>query len=444
MPVKSLLLTTLLLLLLFAGLAFRGRPDKSDGPVTFEFWHGMGSQQGGIVNDLADQFNDSQDKYRVVPIYQGNYNSLSQKLIASLYARRNPAISQMYPGSITRFYKYGFLKPVQEFMGEDPAFGPEELQDYFDVMIEENILRHPKTNEKELVTLPFNKSVYVLYANQTLMEELGWHEPPKTWDEFAQLASDMTLIPEGASTPTRYGFAARPYIEDFTVQALSAGTQLYDEEKNEILVDSPAAAEALAFLHDLTSGGQGRSQLGYVDSDYLNGPFGSGKIGMFIASTASFRYNDMAVGNAFIWMAYRVPSRDEQTVGKTLMQGTNVGIFNNRPEQELQGAWEFMKFITTPEATAYWAMNTGYMPVRKSTRELPEFQQYLQDDPRYANALATLDYAAFEPRRMFWESVRDAVTRETESVLLGRKSVQQALASARKAIEDVRGRSGEE
>ena len=406
-----------------------------DGRILIEFWHGMGGRQGSAVNEVADAFNNSQDKYRVVTIYQGGYNSLSQKLIASLYARKNPPISQMYPGWTVRFYQFGYLEPVETFINQDPRFTWEEdIQDFFPVMIEENTLANGQTGEAELVTMPFNKSVYVLYVNQTRMEELGWEQPPKTWDEFKQLAEEMTVIPEGANKPSFYGFATRPYIEDFTVQALSATTQLYDEETGEILVDSPKAEEALRFLKSLTSG---EESVGYVESGYLSGPFGSEKIGMFIASTASFLYNDMAVGNNFIWNCYRVPSQSEEVEGKTLMQGTNMGIFNNHPEEVQQGAWEFIKFVTSAEGNSLWARRTGYMPVRHATVEEPEFQQHLKDDPRYANAVETLDDATFEPRVMFWETVRQVITREVEAVLLNRKTVDDALESAREAIEDV-------
>src|SRR5690606_405111 len=122
---------------------------------------------------------------------------------------------------------------------------------YYPTMLAENTLSHPETGEKTLVTIPFNKSVYVLYVNQTRLEELGWDHPPKTWAELSQLADEMTVWPEGATQPSVYGFASRPYIEDYTVQALAAGSQLLDEETGEILIDSPESIAALEFLRSL-------------------------------------------------------------------------------------------------------------------------------------------------------------------------------------------------
>lgn len=405
-------------------------------PVEVEFWHGMGSKQGQTVNEIADKFNKSQDKWRVVPVYQGRYNSLSQKLIASCYAGRNPAMSQMYPGWTTRFFQYGYLRPAADFIAEDQEFRENDLPDYYPTMIAENTLAHPETGEKMLVTIPFNKSVYVLYVNQTRLEELGWDHPPETWAELSQLADEMTVWPEGATQPSVYGFASRPYIEDFTVQALAAGNQLLDEETGEILIDSPESIAALEFLRSLVTG-DGKKQSGYVDTEYLSGPFGSGRIGMFIASTASFPFNDMAVGNRFVWNAYPIPARDENTESMTLMQGTNVGIFAGLSDAENEASWEFVKFLTSPAMTAYWAKATGYMPVRRSVMEIPEFREFMEANERYANAVSTLERAAFEPRKMYWETVRLVISREVEAYLLGRKSSEQAMAAARTAIEQV-------
>lgn len=430
---RSLCAALAVLILAVAGgisLTACGRSEAAveihDGRIVVEFWHAMGRQNGQTVNSIAQAFNDSQDKYMVRPVYQGSYNSLSQKLIASLYAGTGPALSQMYPGWTTRFYKYDYLTPVEHFFEADPDFTGEDLQDFFPVMIAENTLRHPESGVEELVTLPFNKSVYVLFVNQTRMEELGWEQPPQTWEELRQLAADMTIRPEGGGAPSMYGFATRPFIEDLTVQAMAADTQLLDEQAGEVVVDQEPVRAAWNYLMSLVAGEDGE-KIGYVETDYLSNVFGSQRVGMYISSTASFTYNDMAVGDKFIWRAYAVPSRDEKTEGKTLMQGTNVGIFATAPEETQQGAWEFLKFLTSREMTAKWAKATGYMPVRRSAKQLPEFKQFLEDQVSYANAVETLERAAFEPRATYWESVRSLISREVEATLLGRETLDQAV-----------------
>jgi multiple sugar transport system substrate-binding protein len=407
-----------------------------DGRVILEFWHAMGSGHSAALNDICTAFNASQNKYFVRPIYQGRYNSLGQKLIASLYARRNPAMSQMYPGWTTRFYRYGYLEPLQNFIDNDPEFAA-GLDDFFPVMLEENTLVNPKTGKSELVTLPFNKSVYVLYINETRMKALGFEEAPRTWAELTRLAEAMTTFEEGSNTPRTYGFATRPFIEDYTVFMMAAGLQLQDEATGELYMEEPEGVAVLEYLRSLVrTGMRDPRSVGYVENDFLNGPFGSEIVGMFVSSTAGLPYTERAVVNKFTWTVVPVPARDENTPARTLMQGTNVGIYANLSEEQKQGSWEFIKFLCSPEMNGKWAMRTGYMPIRRSTKELPDFKAYMERDTRYAKAVSTLEAATFEPRKMYWESVRSVISQEVEAVLFGRREAAVAMANAAREIRE--------
>jgi multiple sugar transport system substrate-binding protein len=50
----------------------------------------------------------------------------------------------------------------------------------------------------------------------------------------------------------------------------------------------------------------------------------------------------------------------------SVQQGPNIGIFKNASTNEKLFAWLFIKYITSAENTALWAMDTGYLPVRLS------------------------------------------------------------------------------
>lgn len=407
-------------------------PEKSEGRVVIEFWHAMGSSQGRAVNTIVDSFNKSQDKYYVRAVYQGNYNALSQKLIASLYARRNPAVSQMYPSWTSRFFQYGYLEPMQTFVDRDPSFN-EVLADMYPVMVAEATVDHPETGKPTLATLPFNKSVYVVQANWTMMEKAGWTKPPATREEFIRLARDLTVLPAGAERPSVHGFATRGLIEDYTVQMMAANSTIVDEKTGEIFVDSPESIATLKYLLNLVRSEDGRP-IGYVESDYLSKVLGSELVGMYIASTASFTFNDDAVGNKFIWRAFAVPAAREGETARTLMQGTNVGIFRNLTPEESEAAWEFAKFLTKPETNAQWAKLTAYMPIRRATLEVPDFAAYLEGNISYANSVATLDTATFEPRMMYWESVRQILNTRVQAILRGRETPEDSMAAARREI----------
>ncbi len=94
---RALLLVLALLLMAASATAQEKAEDAAPAPAAtrtkIEFWHGMSSAQGRCVNEIAEIFNKSQERYQVNAVYQGNYNTLSQKLIASCYAKRSPALA---------------------------------------------------------------------------------------------------------------------------------------------------------------------------------------------------------------------------------------------------------------------------------------------------------------------------------------------------------------
>lgn len=418
-------------------------PRDANGRILVEFWHAMSGEQAAALNDLVDQFNQSQQTYAVNAVYQGHYNSLQQKLIASLYAGRQPAASQMYGGWATRFLQAGVLQPVDHFIASDADFRDNHLADLEPAFLDDNTYRLARTAEGEyrldpeageplLATLPFNKSVYVLYVNDTLMHQVGFDKPPADWDELARLAKAMTDRTNPASV--RYGFATRPNVEAFTPLLMAAGINHMDEREVEFrFADEPGQA-ALTYLADLVLGDNAS---GYVEPSYLSGPFGQGRIGMYIGSTASFPFNDSAVGTKFIWRAYPVPPRTTATEGRTLSQGTNVGVFrrgmpggSDTPAEVQQGAWQFLRFLASPEPAAEWAIRTGYVPVRRSSRELPTMQAYIEKNVNYSNALATTSSAMSEPRPTWWDSIRMFMDREVDAVLSNGKDPNAALGDA--------------
>src|SRR5690606_36321132 len=50
----------------------------------------------------------------------------------------------------------------------------------------------------------------------------------------------------------------------------------------------------------------------------------------------------------------------------------------------------FIDFCTNTENTAWWAQTTGYMPVRTSAIESPEFQAFLDENPNNRVAIEQL------------------------------------------------------
>jgi len=420
------------LLLLAASCArIAEREERApDGSLIVEFWHAMSGGHQSSLLEIVAAFNQSHPGVKIVPVYQGSYDSLSQKLVASCISGSNPPVSQMYESWTTRFMSRNLIAAAEDLAAANPDGPDARFDDIFPAFIEDN--SWPVDGRKKLMTLPFNKSIYVLYMNEDRMKAAGFENPPADWDEWRDLAEKMTERGPDGSIKT-YGFATRPFLESFTTNLFLRGPK-YIDDNGEFDFAGPEGLQALRFLVDLT---WGEKRAGYVETDYLSNVFGAEKIAMFVGSTASFPFMDRSVQGKFSWRAYPLPA-PKGAQGRALCQGTNVGVFANHPESVRRAAWEFLVFLTNTENTVKWALETGYLPVRRSALEHGKMKEYLAKDVNYSAALSQVERGLFEPKVIYWESCRLAIGREVEAALNNRKSPEDALAAALKKCEYIK------
>lgn len=72
--------------------------------------------------------------------------------------------------------------------------------------------------------------------------------------------------------------------------------------------------------------------------------------------------------------------------------GGNFYIFKDKPEANQQAAWEFVKWMTTPERIAQWSIDTGYVAPRKSAYDTDVMKKYTQSFPYATVARDQLQY----------------------------------------------------
>lgn len=417
-----LLFITFLIFLFGLSCTSRNETVVVDGKVTVTFWHSMGRGHSEILKEIIADFEKENPDVRVNAVYQGSYNSLLTNLTASCTAGTNPVMSQMYESWTTRFLNHDLLKPVEELADEYGGLDIEDRKDIPHVFIKDNSWKG------KLMTLPFNKSAYILYYNRDAMKEIGLVDEsgrgraPVTWEEFRKACIDLTReIDEGI---TRYGFGVRPLIEGYTMFLFRAGGDYLDPAEEEVLFTGPRGRKTMEYLYQLVN----EDKCAYVEPGYLSSAFGNGRIAMYAGTTASMPYNAKAVGDQFDWGVAPIPYPEEaKDDARTLFQGTNVGIFANHPPKRQEAAWRFLRFLTDTQSAAKWSVGTGYLPIRYSVMETKMMQEYLENNPRYRTPVSLLDNGKFEPRKPIWEPMRSLITDHFEAVVSGRRQPNEAI-----------------
>ena len=179
------------------------RTLPSAAPVKITFWHALGGEHGEIIDGLVAEFNASQDEVEVDSQYQGNYGTLMQKLMAAVAAGNPPTMTGSYNNWTSVFIEAEAIVPMDRFIGDrEVGLSPSELADFVPAFIQAN------TWDGTLYSLPFNKSVQVLYYNKELLDQAGV-AVPRTMEELAHAVREIkakTGVP---------GLAMRPDIDTF-------------------------------------------------------------------------------------------------------------------------------------------------------------------------------------------------------------------------------------
>ncbi|HEY6102032.1 MAG TPA: ABC transporter substrate-binding protein [bacterium] len=399
------------LLVLLAG------PAASGGPVTITFWHGMSGVLLPALDELTGDFNKLNPGIVVNAQYQGNYTVLNQKLIASVAAGNPPTISQVFPTWTDQLMRANALVPVSRFFSGADGLSDDDLNDIFP------ILRQSNTFGGRMWTMPFNKSLYLLFYNADLLKEQNL-KVPQTWDEFVSAARALTK--EEGGRIVRYGFVVRPNVDYLTTMLLANGGAFLRTER-EVAFNSPAGVEALQWLVDLVQ----KHKVAYVLPGFADADFGAGKVAMYIATNPGLSFAKAAVGGKFQVGLAALPYRKTKA---TILSGTDVAIMARSGPEQQAAAWKYIKFLTSTNGTTRWSLRTYYMPVRRSARDSTLMRVYLRDNPEHKAGLDSLEFAKTEPSMAEWQEIRDIISDAVEQAVLGKASPQQALdAAAQKA-----------
>jgi sn-glycerol 3-phosphate transport system substrate-binding protein len=69
--------------------------------------------------------------------------------------------------------------------------------------------------------------------------------------------------------------------------------------------------------------------------------------------------------------------------GGVLVSGGALFMVNKSAPEKQAAAWQFLKFLDSPESLTTWAIGTGYLPIRKAAADSSAMQQYWQQNPAF-------------------------------------------------------------
>ncbi len=390
---------------------------KIDKPVTIEFWHAMTGPTEKELQKLADDFHGKNPNITIKLVGQGDYTTLSQKLMAAAKAKTSPVMAQAYSNWMSDYIGSDLLEDLTPYYN-DSKIGISDKNDIVKSFLDDN------TFNKKFYGIPFNKSTEVLVYNEDYLDKVA-AKVPQTWDELKDVAKETTTTINGKKV-IGLGFE-NSLSGDFATYVKQAGGD-YVTDKGQVEFNSEQGKNALEFLTSMLVT-EKTARLAGEDS-YISTPFGRGDVAMFIGSSAGVSYVDSAVKGKFKWSTAVLPMGVNAA---SPFQGTNIVLFKSATAEEKVAAWDFSKFLASDKETDEWAEKTGYVPVRESALKSAEWKSYIDKNPSQKAAEEQFNSGFSDPHLNGYTKLRTDVSTVFNDVLIGKKSVSDGLSDAEKA-----------
>lgn len=391
-----------------------------------QWWHAMGGTNGERVNKIAEDFNATQDDYKIVPVYKGNYTETMTAAIAAFRAGEHPAIVQVFEvGTATMMAAKGAVYPVEKLMAD--AGEPFNGDDYLPA-----VASYYETTDGELLSMPFNSSTPVLWYNKDALDAAG-AAIPETWDDVKVAA--QKLVDNGMKCGVSFGWQSWVMIENFSAwHNLPTGTKEngFAGFDTEFSFNNEHVA---ARLDDIASMSKGNLFVyGGRRGDSLP-MFTNGECGMWMNSSAYFGSIKGQAAFEFGQTMLPLDTAVSKEPQNSIIGGATLWVLSGRDDAEYPGVAKFMTYLSSAGVQAWWHQETGYVPITTAAYELSKEQGFYEANPGTDTAIKqlSLNTPTANSRGLRFGSfvqVRDVINEEMEEIWAGNKTATEALDAA--------------
>jgi len=331
-------------------------------------WYLWGGAEGEVLEEIIRDFNESQDKYFV----EGLSVPDEQKIKVAIAGGNGPDLTDSFDWVVPQYAQQGIMLPLDDLIAKDGY----DLSDFIPSALEAGKFQGVQ------YALPLNANFSIMYYNKKLLAEAGYSEPPKTSTELYDVAVKTTKVnPDGSIEVI--GFPSYP-SEKYLFSALAYGfgsTYLSDDAK-ELTIDNEGTRAAMQMIYDYNT------QFGVDNVRQLQAA------GKWLDPTDPFLLGKQAIRYDGPWLSAHIkkmgididygiaplPYLDgkPETAGGGLVSSSIFYIA--KTSKNVDGAWEFLKYLYSPEPLAKFMSLLGNIPATKSAMEQQAMKEMADAD----------------------------------------------------------------
>jgi multiple sugar transport system substrate-binding protein len=392
---------------------------KSRAVSEVTFWTAYTGGLGKAFSALATQYEQSHH-VKVNNVVTSPYGSLFTKEQSAVFAGGVPQGGQAYENIAASLVKNGAITRLEQFVhSKKNGLSKKDIADF-----PKGIWNDTKLGGHQYMW-PLSKSDIVLFYNPAMLKAAGINKPPSTWAQFAADSKKLTKGP--SSQPTQWGSTFEVSESTWYAWMKEWGVPILGKNHKPVFASKKGMAPVNFFVNLAK-----KHYIFFRDNSNGSYPgeadFDAGKAAFYVGTSAGYTFVKAAAKPGVQVLEAAMPAGPKRRA--TEMFGANMVIFSNNTNAEKAAAWNFLKWATEPAQTAYWAINTGYMPVRKSAFKVKELKDYYAANPSLDEAAKQLNYAVVEPAFPQWTKMQADITTGLLSALSLSRPAAQAMKDA--------------
>jgi multiple sugar transport system substrate-binding protein len=357
------------------------------------------------VGDLVKKF-ESEHPGIKVKVNTCGWQPYQSKVLTLSASHMCPDVilSCVEAGFYSAFRDRGLIMDLDEFVNKDKSYN---INDFFPAGLK------AFQDGGKLYGIPLDMNPEVMYYNRTMFREAGIPYPDGTWDlnKLLEVSKKLTKDTNGDGRTDQYGFVH----ENFLYCLRRAHVSLFSSDHKTVLLNTPEAEKVVKYLVDM------RLKYGVTppSSFFSRGTsyelFAGKRIALMEGIPAYCSY--LRKCKDLDWDIAPVV----QMTGKRFVELPITGYSISSETKHPKEAWEFVKFMTSPDSLKYICKKAGNVPARESVcKDKTVF------GPPPANIgliIDSLKYAESFPYFVRYNEVQEAMYRQWDKMYLNLEGV---------------------
>ena len=386
--------------------------------IELTFWHSLGFHLKQIVENMADEYNETHRGVKVTPVFQGLFEDMQVKMLASAVTHQLPDIAQVQLEYLEPYIVNGIIDPINKYIPEDAK--EDILPAFWDLV----------SRDGEIYSVPFCISTVVFFYNEDAFKMVGLdaNKPPDTWKEMIQMGKKLTRDTNGDGKIDSYAamfwmdgiYGIAPFLWD-------NGGKIFTDDGKKVNLTSDAMVKTVQMLKDLVYKYKimPRNWTGWESGQ----AFLRGKLAMGGFTSAAISYGEKNLPwKLRISLLPRVNGNRY-----TILGGSTLANFAGSRKKR-KAANDFIFWLVNKENTIRIHEGVGFIPVRKSALNSLELKMFDKKNPNFRIPIDSIKFSKPLPNNAEFYKINKSFAEMLQRIILNNADVFQELQKTEKEI----------